>query len=216
MIEKTTWFQLQPLYKHIRQQAENKKSFKYIEIGATFFLIAIFLFTAIAPTAKAISNLVGEIKSKQILEKKLKAKINSIILAQNNYSSMQEDSIYKILEASFPSRPRYYQSAIVFSANAKESNTSINQLTFDVIKKDTLDQLDQKKTFGVSTSNQGEYLSFLSLLNKITNSRRLIDIESINLSQQDKKEASSSGSGAINLNLSTNLFYLPTLSNEQK
>lgn len=216
MIEKTTWFQLQPLYKHLRQQAENKKSYKYIEIGATFFLIALFLFTAIAPTAKAISNLVGEIKSKQILEKKLKAKINSIILAQNNYSSMQEESIYKVLEASFPSRPRYYQSTLVFSSNAKDSNTSIDQLTFDVIKKDPQPQVNQKKTFSVSTSNKGEYLSFLSLIDKITNSRRLVDIESIQLSQADEKEASSSGTGSVNLNLSTNLFYLPTFSNEQK
>jgi len=216
MIEKTTWFQLQPLYQHLRQQAENKKSFKYLEIGATFFLIAIFLFTAIAPTATAISKLIGEIKSKEILEKKLKAKINSIILAQDNYSLMQENSKYQVLESSFPSRPRYYQSALVFSSSSKESNTSLNQLTFDPTKKEPSSPTDQKQLYGVNVSTQGEYRSSLDMINKITNNRRLTDIESIQLSQLDQKEKSSSSSAFINLNLSTSLFYLPTISNEQK
>lgn len=151
MIEKTNWFQLQPLYKHLRQQAENKKSYKYLEIGATFSLIAIFLFTAIAPTASAISKLVGEIKSKQILEKKLKAKINSIILAQENYSSMQEDSLYQVLESSFPSRPRYYQSVLALSSNSQNSSSNINQLTFILDKTDSqkLNKDDSKLSFGI-------------------------------------------------------------------
>jgi len=214
MIEKTSWFQLQPLYHHLREQAENKKTYKYLEVSATFFLIAVFLFTAIAPTATAISNLVGEIKSKQILEKKLKTKINSIILAQQNYSSMQETSQYQILESSFPSRPRYYQSALSFSTNSKESNTYLKQLTFDLIKNDSSATTDQKQLFGITTSNQGEYRSFLEMLNKITNNRRLTDIEAIQLSQLDNKQKSSSSSAFINLNLSSKLFYLPTVSNE--
>lgn len=216
MIEKTTWFQLQPLYQYLRQQAENKKSFKYLEIGATFFLIAIFLFTAIAPTATAISKLIGDIKSKEILENKLKAKINSIILAQDNYSLMQENSTYQVIESSFPSRPRYYQSALVFSSGSKESNTSLNKLTFDPTKKDMSSLTDQKQLYGVNALTQGEYRSSLDMINKITNNRRLTDIESIQLSQLDKKEKSSSSSAFINLNLSTSLFYLPTISNEQK
>lgn len=218
MIEKTTWFQLQPLYQHLRQQSENKKSFKYLEIGATFFLVAIFLFTAIAPTAMAISKLIGEIKSKQVLEKKLKSKINSIILAQNNYSMMQENSKYQVLESSFPSRPRYYQSALAFSSSSQLSNISLNQLSFDPKKADsnTVTPENPKQLFGVNTSTQGEYKSSLEMINKISNDRRLIDIETIQLSQLEKKEKSSSSSAYINMYLSTNLFYLPTVPNEQK
>jgi hypothetical protein len=51
MIEKTSWFKNQSIYQYIRQQAENKKLIKYLEIGGTFSLITIFLVTAIAPTA---------------------------------------------------------------------------------------------------------------------------------------------------------------------
>lgn len=214
MIEKTTWFQLQPLYQHLRQQAENKKSYKYFEIGATFFLIAIFLFFAITPTASAISKLVGEINSKQILEKKLKDKINSIILAQNNYSLMQENTQYQILESSFPSRPRYYESALAFSSASKESNTLLEQLTFDVSKQVSSDSQNQNQLFGVDSSTTGEYQSSLDMIKKITNNRRLTNLESIQLSQPEKKDKSASSSAYINLNLSTKLFYLPTISNE--
>lgn len=218
MIEKTTWFQLQPLYQHLRQQSENKKYYKYLEIGATFFLIAIFLFTAIAPTASAISKLIGEIKSKQILEKKLKTKINSIILAQDTYSFMQENSNYQVLESSFPSRPRYYQSALVFSSSANNSGTYLNQLSFDPKKnyysKTTSD--NQQQLFGVNASTQGKYLPSLKMINNIIGNRRLTNIETIQLSQLDKKEKISSSSAFINMNLSTSLFYLPTIPNEQK
>lgn len=218
MIEKTSWFQLQPLYKHLRQQAENKKSYKYLEIGATFSLIAIFLFTAIAPTATAISKLVGEIKSKQILEKKLKSKINSIILAQENYSLMQENSRYQILESSFPSRPRYYESALAFSSSSQNSNTTLKQLSFDTQKNDSSKQAssESKQLFGINASAQGDYPSSLKMINSIANSRRLTDIESIQFSQIDKKEQSSSSSAFINVNLSSSLFYLPTIPNEQE
>lgn len=216
MIEKTSWFQLQPLYKHLRQQAENKKSYKYLEIGATFSLIAIFLFTAIAPTASAISKLIGEIKSKQVLEKKLKSKINSIILAQDNYSLMQEKSRYQILESSFPSRPRYYESAMAFSSSSQNSNTTLKQLSFDTQKYDSSNQTpgESKQLFGVNASIQGDYPSSLKMINSIVNSRRLTDLESIQFSQIDKKEQSSSSSAFININLSSSLFYLPTIPNE--
>lgn len=218
MIEKTTWFQLQPLYQHLREQSENKKYYRYLEIGATFFLIAIFLFTAIAPTATAISKLIGEIKSKQVLEKKLKSKINSIILSQDNYSLMQENSKYQVLESSFPSRPRYYQSALAFSSSSQLSNTSLNQLSFDPKKVDSLTAISDnpKKLFGINVSTQGEYRSSLEMINNIANNRRLTDIETIQLSQLEKKEKSSSSSAYINMNLSTSLFYLPTIPNEQK
>lgn len=214
MIENTTWFQLQPLYRHLRQEAEKKKSYKYLEVGATFFLIAVFLFTAIAPTAKAISNLIGEIKSKQVIEKKLRDKINSIILAQDNYSMMQENSRYQILESSFPSRPRYYQSALAFSSASNQDNSSLNQITFNLTPKES--EKTEGQSYTISITARGDYPSSLEVLNKIADNRRLTDIESIQLGQLDKKEISASSSGYINLNISTNLFYLPITSNDKK
>lgn len=87
MIEKTTWFQLQPLYHYLRQQSEKQKFLKQLEIGATFSLVAIFLFTAITPTAKAIFSLIGEIKSKELTTASMKSKIINILEAQSNYST---------------------------------------------------------------------------------------------------------------------------------
>ncbi len=218
MIETTSWFQLRPLYQHLRQQAEKTKTYKYLEIGATFSLIAIFLFTAIAPTATAISKLVGEIKSKQILEKRLKTKIDSIILAQDNYSLMQENSRYQVLESSFPSRPRYYESVVALSSSSQNSNTNLDQLSFNLNKKKSTASSSNGSnlSFGINVSIQGNYHSSLKMINNTLNNRRLTDIESILLSQIKEKEASISGSEFINMNLSTNLYYLPTSQNEQK
>jgi len=216
MAEKISWLQLQPLYEYLRQQADKKKTYKYLEIGATFSLIAVFLFTAIAPTAAAISRLLGEIKSKQILEKKLKTKIESIILAQDNYSLMQENSRYQLLESSFPSRPRYYQAASVFSSSSLNSGSNLERITFSINDKPITNSTDSKLSYGINALAQTSYQSSLQMINNIINSRRVVDIESITLNQVDKKDKVASNSAFINLNLSTNLFYLPTAYNEQK
>jgi hypothetical protein len=208
MIEKTSWFQLQPLYRYIRQQAENKKFYKYLEIGATFSLVAIFLFTAITPTAMAISKLIGEIKSKEITTKNMKNKIASIIQAQENYSLIQEK--YDTLESSYPSSQKFFKSASTYTAISKESNTELNNLGFS-LSESTSEKLNSQNSFIVSFTVSGQYSSLLDVIKKVTNNRRLTEIKSIQISPSGGKE----GSGdSLNLNISTGLFYLPISSNE--
>lgn len=198
MIEQTNWFKTQSLYRYIRQQSENKKMFKYLEIGATFLLITIFLVTAIAPTASAISKLLGEIKSREITTRSMKQKIVNVIAAQNNYSEAQEQ--FQILESSYPSEPRFYQTASTFSSISKQSNTSIKQLKYSFPD-------DQEiYSYDVDLTLDGSYQNFLSTINQLSQDRRLIDINSITISQSDEN---------LNLNLSTNLLYLPE-TNEEK
>jgi hypothetical protein len=202
MIQKTTWFQLQPLYQYLRQQSENKKFLKYLEIGATFSLITILLLFAVKPTASAISALIGEVNSKQLYIKNMKDKITNVIQAQGSYAQVQER--YSIIDSSFPESQRFYQAASNFSGISKQSSVPINQLSFDL---NSNQGSNLGESFGVKLSGSSQYSSILDMIQKITNSRRLVDVQSIQITPNDLKDSSSSGT--IDFNISSNLFYLP-------
>ena len=207
MIEKKTWFQIQPLYQHVRRQAENKKTVKYVEIGTTFSLIAVFLFAAIAPTASAISKLIGEIKAKELTVKEMKTKINNLVQAQENYAAFQEK--YQVLESSYPSSQEFYQSASNFSAITRESSSIIRSVNFNLSEHETT--FDSKNpSYIVSMLIDGNYYSILQTIKKITESRRLMDINSIQVKTPENNQPNT-----VVLNISTGLFYLPVYSNEK-
>lgn len=211
MIEKTTWSQLQPLYRYVRLQTENKKFMKYLEIGATFALIAVFLFFAIQPTASAISKLLGEINSKELLIKQSKMKINSILAAQSAYSEAQEK--YYTIESSLPDNPKFYQAAVNFYSIADTSSVNIKSLNFiledDSPNKSKKNTGDKPNTFSLHLSGVASYSQSLDLIKKLIESRRLIDLTNIQINQVKSKsnEEEVLSSGLVNLSLSSNLFY---------
>lgn len=192
MIEQNSWFKTQSLYQYVRQQAENQKILKYLEVGATFLLITIFLATAIAPTASAISQLLGEIKSKEITTRSMKQKIINVVSAQTNYAQAQEE--FQILESSYPSMPEFYQTALIFSSISKETNTPIKELRYD------LTSSQKNISYNVDITAVGSYQNFLDMINQINQGRRLMDINTVTMNQLNN---------SLNLSLSANLVYLP-------
>ncbi|MPM61623.1 hypothetical protein SDC9_108483 [bioreactor metagenome] len=185
-----------------------------MELAGTFIFIAIFLFFAIKPTALAISSLVGEIKSKEIANQKMKGRINNIIQAQESFSQAQEK--YSILESGFPSDPNFYQIAVNFSTLAKNYSLKINQLDFDL--PDNNDQQKNNtskiKSFKIIFSSTGDYQSVVSFIKELLNNRRLVNISSIKISQPKDKDTLT-GSNIINISLDAEIPYAPIEDNEK-
>jgi Tfp pilus assembly protein PilO len=204
MIEKISWFKNQSIYRYVRQQAEKNKFFKYLEISATFLLITIFLITAIAPTASAISKLLGEIKSKEITTKLMTQKLDNIALATTNYSQAQEQQQFQLLESSYPSKPEFYQVASNFSSISRQTGVSINQLKYAISNKTNK---SDDYFYGVNLLINGSYSAFLDTINRFAQSRRLTNINSITFKQSEK---------GFNLSISTDLNYLPANYNNEK
>ncbi len=211
MIEQTNWFQLQPLYQYIRKQSENRQFFKYVEIGATFFLIAIFLFFAIMPTASAISSLIGEIKSKETISNNMSKKIASIMQAQDSFAQIQEN--YSVIDSSYPILPNFYKSVHIFSAISRESMTPINQIGVE-FSQDETEKDNTTDTFTVNSNSTGSYNSLIDSINKLSNARRLVDIKSIRIFLDSQNNQSSNNQ--LSLNISANLYYLPKNNYDQK
>jgi len=210
MKQNDTLDRVRPLYQYLRKQAENKKAAKYFEVAGTFIFITLFLFLAIKPTALAISSLVGEIKSKELANQKMKARIGSIIQAQESFAQAQEK--YSVLESGFPSKPNFYQAAVNFSTLAQGSSLKINQLKFDLSEENKKNKKDNKdsqiKTFQINFSSTGQYQSAISFIKELLNNRRLVNISSIQFSQP-KDSNMVTGSSIININLNADIPYSP-------
>lgn len=210
MINTRNWFQIRPMYSYIRKQAENEKYLRYLEIGATFSLVAIFLFFAIMPTITTIFSLVGQIKSKEAFIKKVDSKVSNVLKAQDSYAQVQEK--YYLIEDSFPTLAQYYSGTSNLATLFKDSSLKINQINLN-LGEDSTNQFF--KTYQVNISGEGQYSSITEMLKKILNNRRLIDTTNIQLSQPNSDTNNQSGSKVINVNLSNNLYFLSN-TNEKK
>ncbi|MDD2224647.1 MAG: type 4a pilus biogenesis protein PilO [Candidatus Shapirobacteria bacterium] len=208
MIYDKNWFQLQPMYNFIRKQAENEKFLKYLEIGSTFTLVAIFLFFAIMPTMTTIFSLLGEIKSKESFIKKVDSKITNIIKAQKEYSQVQEK--YSLIEESFPSQPQYYNGASNLATLFRDSSLGINQINFNLntetIQKENNSQFF--KSYQINLTGEGQYSAIMEMLKQMLNNRRLINTSNILISQT-KTDENETGSNMVNINFFNDLYFLP-------
>ena len=78
------------LRKNLKKLILSNDIWPYLEATLTVFLVLFFVVFAIKPTVLAITSLLGEIKSRQILNEKMSVKINSLVSAQNSYFSAEE------------------------------------------------------------------------------------------------------------------------------
>jgi hypothetical protein len=186
--------QIQPLFLYLQKQRENQKFIHSLEVGATFLLISFFAIFAIKPTLITISALVGEVKSKELLQKDLKGKINDVITAEDLFSQVQEK--YSLVDSSLPNNPRFFQAATQINSMANNYQIFFDQLNFAV---------GDSNSFSVSISTSSAFPTVLALISDISQNRRLIDLNNISLSlgknPLDQK---------INFSLPLNIYYWPS------
>jgi hypothetical protein len=186
--------QIQPLFLYLQKQRENQKFIHSLEVGATFLLISFFAIFAIKPTLITISALVGEVKSKELLQKDLKGKINDVITAEDLFSQVQEK--YSLVDSSLPNNPRFFQAATQINSMANNYQIFFDQLNFAV---------GDSNSFSVSISTSSAFPTVLALISDISQNRRLIELNNISLSlgknPLDQK---------INFSLPLNIYYWPS------
>jgi hypothetical protein len=201
----------QLLSNYLRRQRDNQKFSKSVELVGTFSLIIFFILVAIRPTFLTISSLVGEIKAKEILVKKMKSKINSIIQAQENFSQIQPK--YELIEASLPSRYRFFYAASQIQKNAIRSGASgTEELAFGLNTQNPklAESGSALTSFSTGLKVKGQLSSVSDFVSKLLDNRRVLSIKSITLGTKDSTEEKSSepvDGNNLNLNLETKLYY---------
>lgn len=201
--------------KKVEKYAKEEKTWYYVEVILTLFTISFFAIFAIRPAVVTISGLVGEINRKEELSKKMGQKINSVIVAQEQYALVQEN--WKLLASFLPSEFDFPEAIAQVAGSAQENEISINNLQFDNMsfvsqnvlsksKPETLSEIESKnlKAISFSFNSRSELDSLKTYLPQLMGSRRWTKIDSYQLSKSDsKKEEERSG-----INLSIDGYWL--------
>lgn len=197
-----------PLLEYIKKQQENRKVAKSVEIGATLFFISFFLLFAIKPTALTISALIGDIKSKEILVKQMRKKINEVVEAQNRFAQVQGN--YKLIDSCLPDSPRYFHAISQISQAFSTNNESVNDI--GIILSSKLKNQPYLKSYSANFDQAVPFPVSLDILSRLLSNRRLFTIKNINFGQIDSKKTNnpadiSADPSAINFRFTTNIYY---------
>jgi hypothetical protein len=191
----------------LKKQRENAKFIRALENSATFGLIAFFLFFAIKPTVFTISALLGEIKSKEILQLQMRQKVNSLIQAQDAFSQIQER--YLLIDSALPDRSRFSHAAAQLLTSAHQSNTTFNSINYTLDSAKTETKLRPSfAAYQLTSTALAPFSSTINLLDTLSLNRRVLEITQLTLSKDKDKQASVSEK--INFNLSLTVPFYPT------
>ncbi len=198
-----------PLIEYLKAKRENQRLAKTVEIATTLVFISFFIVVAIKPTMSAISALLGEIKSKEILSKSMKTKITQVMKAQDQFSQIQER--YLVVNSALPDSPEYVQASTQILGAAQESQVLIDKLQFEV---DSNKSTDQKTPVNTNlkdyTSNFGVYSNFNSgvkFLSTLYQNRRLFKIIDVYISPQKDKTNKDTDPNKLIFRYNIDLFH---------
>jgi len=198
--------QVKPLVEYLRKQRENEKFSKSVENIATITLIVFFLIFAVRPTILTISALVGDIKSKEVLQKQMRLKINNIIQAQDTFSQVQER--YSVINSSLPDSPQYANIAYQIQALGQSTGCYLDQINFDIRSSKSSGSLS---SYNIKLGGPLDFPAILSFLEQLSQFRRLLHVNSLSFSASPvdigQPESSSSASQLVNFSLSSDIFY---------
>jgi Tfp pilus assembly protein PilO len=194
-----------PLFEYLKKQKENQKFIRKVEIASTFTLITFFLIFAIRPTFLTISSLLGEIKAKETSTQLMKAKINNLIQAQDNFAQVQER--YQIINTSLPDKNSFSTLYDQLQASARQSAFTLETLNFSLNQKDAIPSFDAAKKYQVSLTSPTPFTSFVNFVDIISQNRRLIDISNLTFSSKNTTSKTASQSSEMLSTFSADVYY---------
>lgn len=151
----------------------------YFTITLSLFCVSFFGLFAIRPTLITAVKLIKEVSDLKKLNLQYENKISNIIKAQSEYEKIR-DSLYLVDEAlpfnaQFPKLARGLES---FSTN---SNIRLNQLQIDAAPISQLPSAKKLQNYGFILIGVGDYPAVSSLLTRLINWQRIINIKSLDL-----------------------------------
>ncbi|MFA6249974.1 MAG: hypothetical protein WC686_00530 [Candidatus Shapirobacteria bacterium] len=210
----SSFSQSKPLYEFLRKQQDNEKFNRGLEITGTFILISFFLFFAIKPTAYTISSLLGDIRSKEELIKKMRTKINTVIQAQESFSLIQGK--YRLVDSSLPDSARFNQAYTQVTGSLQSSGLNQSKIPFSLPLNSSYPASSHVSVFASNLALDASFSQAVNFINKLTNNRRLVDIKSISFFRPSIGSGTDSSSGTIKVNFGIEYLYWDSTSNEKK
>lgn len=175
-------------YLKLLPKLNDEKAQYYTMLAFTLAALSFFGIFAIKPTLSTIAELNRKLEDMQFVHNKYKIKSQSLSILQNAYSSLTGD--LPIVVNAMPQKPEVPKLVAQINALLIRSNLNTKSL-----KTSSIEITPGKKTSGNKISSftftmevTGDYNNMLSFIQDMTRANRLITIETLSISNSDKKD----------------------------
>jgi len=188
--------------------SEQKQSFVWLALSIS--TVSFFLIVAIRPTIITIVKLNKEIKEKEEASLLLDKKIESLIKAQKVFA--QNSQKIPLLDQALPQKSEFPLLFNFLNRSAEESRIELSSVSFEKIvliapiSTSKTKKTAPKQTIVFSATAKGDYLSLKNFVTLLENSRRLINLQSTQISEP-KRKSEGTTEVALQLAITGNAFF---------
>lgn len=168
---------------------QNKKEIKDYTYATLFFLVSsFFTFFVIRPSVLTAFTLKEKAKELNQIDANLEKNIGNVINLQSQMMELREE--LSLINIALPSKPNIRNLVDFIDKSASEEGVVINNLSISAI--DMINKKEALNKFDILLEATADYLSGKKFIEKIFNSKRLIDIKKLNISKLNKESTESS------------------------
>lgn len=181
---------------------KNQRTASYFTITLSLFSLSFFGLFAIRPTLITAVKLINEVNDLRNLNLDYENKISNIIRAQSEYEKIR-DAIY-LIDKALPMNANFPELARGLESYAARSNVTIGQLQIDAAPISQLPHSSKLHQYGYVLIGSGDYPAVSSYLKHLTNWKRILSINSIDLSHEGSSEG-----GLLRISMKGSAYYEP-------
>lgn len=153
-------------------------------VTLSLLLLIVLLVFALRPTLVTIASLTGEIQSKRDIESKLNSKIANLQTLVQSYQKIQPQMY--LLDTSLPIGSKFSALGQYFQTSASASAVQIDNINLGNINLATKSPPTQGLSeIEFNLGAKGSFIQIHDFLYKIENSRRLMTIDSLQITRND-------------------------------
>lgn len=195
-----------PLFHNVHKKfvpiIKSKKTASYLTLTLSLISLSFFGLFAIRPTLVTAFTLYKSVADLRKLNIDYENKIGNLIRAQSEFEQIRDD--LPLIDAAIPFNTDFTKLAKTVEKFAETENIKIEQMQIDDVSISKITSTGQLNHFGFSLVGTGNYSSITSFIARLLNSKRIININSLEISRE-----SGSGSANLNINIKAATHYEP-------
>lgn len=193
---------LKKAYKQFSPIVKNKKTASYFTITLSLLSLSFFGLFAIRPTIITATTLIKSVSDLKKLSMQYEEKIGSLIRGQSEYEQIRNQ--IPLIDSAVPEDSKFSKLAKAVEKFAAQENISFSQFQIESVSISKLPPSNKLYSLSFSMAGYGEYSSISLFLSHLINWKRLVTINSIDLSGEGSTQ-----SGLLRLSLRGTAYYEP-------
>jgi Tfp pilus assembly protein PilO len=189
-------------YRSFSPIVKSKKTISYIAVTLSLFSLSFFGIFAIRPTLITAVSLMKNVADLKRLDLEYEDKISSVIRAQSEYEKIRDK--IPLIHAALPQYSAFPVLTKALEDYSLRSGISISQLQIEGAPISKRPHTGAVQQFAFNLIGFGDYSSVITFVQHLTNWKRIVTIDSIELSQ-----AGSTESGSLRMSLKGTTYYEP-------